>query len=142
MIKHAEEIEGARFFPENKSEAQAFGKHLGISFKYLTGLTSSASTIFQQNMMKNAIHDGMKFAMAQTDSSAGLMNYAATRAQKTQENSWLTMGKIGGYTLSCLNIVIEIMVYSIFPIIAIITVLPGGIVFLKRYLLILVWMQT
>jgi conjugal transfer mating pair stabilization protein TraG len=45
-------------------------------------------------------------------------------------------------SLSVLKIVVEVMFYGIFPIIAVIAVLPGGFSVVKKYVIALFWIQS
>lgn len=143
MIEDAQDYYGGQLFPGSEAPQAKMQEMIKVSYDHLMGMATEASSIFRQQMMKNALRDGVVGANGQIDSTAGLMSYATTRAKQTQENAWRTMGSIGAETLTFFNIVIELLVYSLFPVVAILSVLPNGLtVFFKRYILITVWLQS
>ena len=93
-------------------------------------------------MMINALEDGLISFNQVTDASAAITGYAATRAQEQQKTAYALQGKMASLSLSVLKIVVEVMFYGIFPIIAIIAVLPGGFIVVKKYIIALFWIQS
>lgn len=142
VLKEASTVYGQRIFAGNRSAAKQLANYLGVSYQYLTGLAIDASQILRQNMMFNAIQQGAIQGMAFHDASAGLNAYALTRAERTQETAWSLMGKLADNTLTPMKIVIEVLFYGIFPLIAILAPLPGGLSILKTYVIALFWIQS
>ncbi len=142
VLKEASIVYGQRIFAGNKSASRQLAQYLGVSYEYLTGLSMDASQILRQNMLFNAIQEGAIQGMVFHDASAGLNAYALARAQKTQETAWSLMGKLADYTLTPMKIVIEVLFYGIFPLIAILALLPGGLSMLKTYAIALFWIQS
>lgn len=140
--KHAKKIYGARFFPHSNDAAKTLAANLEISYEYLTQLSLQASDILRQNMMINAIEDGLLSYNQMTDASAAITGYAVTRAQEQQKTAYALEGKMASLALSVLKIVIEVVFYGIFPIIVVIAILPGGAGVLKKYIIALFWIQS
>ncbi len=139
---HAKRIYGARFFPHKRDPGTALASNLEISYAYLTNLSMQASDILRQNMMINALEDGFISFNGMTDATAAVTGYAATRAQEQQKTAYALQGSMASLSLSVLKIVVEVMFYGIFPIIAVISILPGGVVVLKKYVIALFWIQS
>jgi conjugal transfer mating pair stabilization protein TraG len=140
--QHAKKIYGSRFFPHSRNPANALAANLELSYAYLTNISAQASDILRQNMMVNALEDGLISFNQVTDASAAITGYAATRAQEQQKTAYALQGKMASLSLSVLKIVVEVMFYGIFPIIAVIAVLPGGFVVVKKYIIALFWIQS
>ena len=140
--KQAAKIYGARFFPHHSNPTKTFMANLEISYQYLTQLSLQASDILRQNMMINAIEDGLISFNQITDAQAAITGYAVTRAQEQQKTAYALEGKMASLALSVLKIVIEVVFYGIFPIIVVIAVLPGGLGVLKKYTIALFWIQS
>lgn len=140
--QNAKKIYGSRFFPNSKNPANALASNLEISYAYLTNISMQASDILRQNMMINALEDGLISFNQVTDANAAITGYAATRAQEQQKTAYALQGKMASLSLSVLKIVVEVMFYGIFPIIAIIAILPGGFVVVKKYIIALFWIQS
>ncbi len=141
-IDKSKRIYGARFFPNSKNPANALVSNLSISYGYLTNISSEASDILRQNMMINALEDGLLSANQINDASAAVTGYATTRAQEQQKTAYALQGNMASLSLSVLKIVVEVMFYAIFPIIVIIAILPGGVGVLKKYVIALFWIQS
>jgi conjugal transfer mating pair stabilization protein TraG len=140
--QHAKKIYGSRFFPHSRNPANALASNLEMSYTYLTNISLQASDILRQNMMINALEDGLISFNQVTDASAAITGYAATRAQEQQKTAYALQGKMASLSLSVLKIVVEVMFYGIFPIIAVIAVMPGGFVVVKKYIIALFWIQS
>ena len=96
----------------------------------------------QQNIMRNAVQDGF-MTRAQEDGAVGsIQSYAVARAEAYQESVYATQGGVAEKAVSYMKIVIEIIFYGMFPFVAIMLVLPGGINMLKTYFTGLIWLQS
>lgn len=141
-IDKSKKIYGARFFPNSKNPANALISNMSISYGYLTNISAEASDILRQNMMINALEDGLLSANQINNASAAVTGYATTRAQEQQKTAYALQGNMASLSLSILKIVVEVMFYAIFPIIVIIAILPGGVGVLKKYVIALFWIQS
>lgn len=141
-LDKSKKVYGARFFPHSKNPGHALISNMSISYGYLTNISAEASDILRQNMMINALEDGLLSANQINNASAAVTGYATTRAQEQQKTAYALQGNMASLSLSVLKIVVEVMFYAIFPIIVIIAILPGGVAVLKKYVIALFWIQS
>jgi conjugal transfer mating pair stabilization protein TraG len=141
-LDKSKKIYGARFYPHSKNPGHALISNMSISYGYLTNISAEASDILRQNMMINALEDGLLSANQINNASAAVTGYATTRAQEQQKTAYALQGNMASLSLSVLKIVVEVMFYAIFPIIVIIAILPGGVAVLKKYVIALFWIQS
>lgn len=133
---------GSELFPYSKKPAMALLSNLEVSYQYLTGLSVDAASILKQNMMRNAIQEGLLELNQLQDASAAINAYALTRAEAQQKTAYALQGNMASLSLSTLKIVVEVLFYGIFPIIVAIAVFPGGVAIVKKYLIALFWIQS
>lgn len=141
-IEKSKKIYGQRFFPQSKNPAHTLVSNMSISYEYLTNISAEASDILRQNMMLNALEDGLLSANQINNASAAVTGYATTRAQEQQKTAYSLQGSMASLSLSVLKIVVEVMFYAIFPLIVIIAIMPGGVAVLKKYVIALFWIQS
>lgn len=141
-IEKSKKIYGQRFFPHSKNPGNALVSNMSISYEYLTNISSEASDILRQNMMINALEDGLLSANQINNASAAVTGYATTRAQEQQKTAYALQGNMASLSLSVLKIVVEVMFYAIFIIVVIIAMMPGGVAVLKKYVIALFWIQS
>ena len=135
---------GASFYPHTRGNktASELLSHLDISYQYLTGLSVDASLMLRQNMMRNAIKDGLLELNQVHDSSAAVTAYAVARAQSQQKTAYALQGSMASLALSTLKIVVEVLFYGMFPLVVAIAIFPGGVQILTKYLIALFWIQS
>ncbi|RZI47515.1 conjugal transfer protein TraG [Rickettsiales endosymbiont of Peranema trichophorum] len=105
-----------------------FKEKLTNSFSFMADIANSAEDILKQEMMINAIDDVKQ-------------SYAVAKA-RIQQRQWHSItGELASHFLIALKIVLETLAYSAFIFIAILMMLPTGIVIFARYLQILIWLQ-
>jgi len=133
-IKKAYQIFGVQLFHHATSNYEGmFAEHLPSAFKYFQGMTDESSNIFLQSMMINAMGDGLKDYQAFTDSTAGIINNQVTKSEVQHRFSWAIAGEKAAWFLPILHSVLLIMLFSIFPIILVMTTLPNGPQIFKGY---------
>ena len=115
---------------------------IASSYAFLTKVSQDAGTIMRQNIMRNMIDAGALSSLERDDPQAAIQAYSAARAKTSQESSMKLIGMIGSGFLTPLKIVIEALFYGIFPIVAVIALLPGGLQVAKTYLIALFWIQS
>jgi len=133
---------GPRLYPHSPNPTKLFMQNLPLAHQYLTKLSHSAEEILQQSMMANAIDDGLLELNQLTDANAAVTAYAAKRAESQQRAAYALQGNMASLSLSVLKIVVEILFYGIFPIIAAIAFFPGGWMIIQKYLIALFWIQS
>ncbi len=111
-----------------------FEHHLSKAFAHFQGMSNTASEIFLQSMMINALGDGIKNYQAFTDSTASVVNTQVTKSQLQHRWSWAIAGQKAAWFLPILHTVLTAMLFCIFPIIVVMMTFPTGIGILKGYL--------
>jgi len=131
---------GAKFVGQNSNSL--LKANLVHAYDYLTGISKSADSIMQQNIMRNAIQDGFMTRAQEDGAAASIQSYAVARAESFQASVYATQGGIAEKAVSYMKIVIEIIFYGMFPFVAIMLVLPSGVNMLKTYFTGLIWLQS
>ena len=140
--KEASIAYGPRLYPHSANPARLFMQNLPLAHHYLTTLSHTAENILQQSMMMNAIDDGLLELNQLTDANAAVTAYAAKRAESQQRAAYALQGSMASLSLSVLKVVVEIVFYGLFPIIAAIAFFPGGWTIIQKYLIALFWIQS
>lgn len=133
---------GARIFAASGSNAKTqLMKYLPLSYNYLTGISSSASQIMQQNLMANAIENGVVGMGASVNAPAALQSYAVARANDQKRLTNQTLGDMAAYWLPLMKNAFEAVLYGCFVFVLLLVMLPNGVMFLRNYLYSLLWLQ-
>ncbi len=142
--KDAKHLYGSALYPgQSTTDAMSsLMSNLGLSYQYLTGLSADASLILRQNMMRNIIKDALLENNQVHDASAAVTAYATTRAQAQQRTAYQLQGNMASLALSTLKVVVEVLFYGLFPIMVAISLFPGGLAIIKKYLIALFWIQS
>ncbi|WP_131783647.1 conjugal transfer mating-pair stabilization protein TraG [Legionella gresilensis] len=111
-----------------------FNSHLKSAFNYYQGLTDSASNIFLQSMMINAMGDGIAHYQAFTDATAGIVNQQFTKSQVQHRWSWEVLGQKALWILPITHTCLTLLLFGVFPLIIALTTLPGGVKILYGYM--------
>ena len=142
--KDAKHFYGPALYPgQSREEAMSsLMSNLGLSYQYLTGLSTEASLILRQNMMRNIIRDALLENNQVHDASAAVTAYATTRAQAQQRTAYQLQGNMASLALSTLKVVVEVLFYGLFPIMVAVSLFPGGLAIIKKYIIALFWIQS
>lgn len=125
----------------NRLDALAnFDKYLPQTYKHLTTMSRDAESIIRQNMVANAVRDGV-FAMgSRLNSKGAIESFSASRAQEKTSAALSNIGLMSAYwlpilqsTLFCIIIGCFIFVLFFFP-------FPAGISFFQFYVTLYVWL--
>lgn len=135
-IKKAYSFFGVNLFgkPKNTTYEALFSTHLKSAFDYYQGLTDTASNIFLQSMMINAMGDGAAHYQAFTDATAGVVNQQFTKSQVQHRWSWEVLGQKALWILPITHTCLTLLLFGVFPLILALTTLPGGIRILYGYM--------
>ncbi|WP_419421572.1 conjugal transfer mating-pair stabilization protein TraG (plasmid) [Legionella sp. D16C41] len=135
-IKKAYTFFGVNLFgkPKNTTYEALFSTHLKSAFDYYQGLTDTASNIFLQSMMINAMGDGIAHYQAFTDATAGIVNQQFTKSQVQHRFSWEVLGQKALWILPITHTCLTLLLFGVFPLIIALTTLPGGVKILYGYL--------
>ncbi len=134
----------ARFIPTRNTYAPAaINNMLASSYQYFKSASKTGTDILRQNIAINAFRSGLKNYAAETGSVAGLENIANTMAMNNTRMAWATSQHIGIQTLPLMQVVLLLLLICIFPLIAVLTLVPGlGFSVFKNYLYSLLWLET
>lgn len=143
-IQDATKVYGQRFFSDHQpDEAKAvLLSVLPISYQYLTSVSESASDLIRQNMLINAVKQGLIANGATSDASAAIQNFAVSRAEQQQRTAYAITGQLAARWLPIMKNVFEALFYGAFLFIFLLTLLPSGVMILKTYLMSLFWVQS
>ncbi|MBP9728623.1 MAG: conjugal transfer protein TraG N-terminal domain-containing protein [Gammaproteobacteria bacterium] len=144
LEKDAKHFYGPALYPgQSKEEAMSsLMSNVGLSYHYLTGLSTEASLILRQNMMRNIIKDALLENNQIHNASAAVTAYATTRAQAQQRTAYQLQGNMASLALSTLKVVVEVLFYGLFPIMVAVSLFPGGLAIIKKYIIALFWIQS
>lgn len=96
----------------------------------------------RQNMMMNALQEGLVAQGATSDASAAIQSFAVTRAEQQQKTAYAITGQLAARWLPIMKNVFEALFYGAFLFIFLAALLPAGVGILKTYLMSLFWLQT
>jgi conjugal transfer mating pair stabilization protein TraG len=125
----------------NHTEALAnFEKYLPQSYQHLTTMAGDASTIIKQNMMANAIRDGVFSMGSRLNSKSAIESFSASRAQEKIPAALTNMGLMSAYWLPVLQSSIFCIVIGCFIFLLFFLPFPAGLSFLQFYITLYVWL--
>lgn len=134
----------AKFIPSHKVySAAALSNLLSQSYQGLMGLSESATQILKQNISINAFREGIVNYAAETNSVAGMENYANSVAMQNTRMAWATSSHMGTEMLPLMQVILLLLILCLFPIIAALTLIPNiGIGVFMNYIYTLVWLES
>ena len=140
-IGEAEERYGARLFPNQTNAKTQLLQYLPVSYDFLTNLSEDASSLMQQNMMANALQNGVVGWSARSKAPAALESYAFNKAQQQNRIGNRTVGDMAAYWLPLLKNVFEGILYGSFVFVFLMLLFPFGLAVLRNYAYSLLWVQ-
>ena len=134
----------SRFIPTSNAYAgTAVSTMLENSYQYFKAASKTGTEILKQNIAINAFRSGIKNYAGEVGSVAGMENIANTMAMNNTRMAWATSRHIGIETLPLMQVVLLLLMLCIFPLIAILALLPNmGYAALKNYIFSLIWLET
>jgi conjugal transfer mating pair stabilization protein TraG len=131
-------------FTARKTEMarNAIEGQLNTAHGFLTNMAGDASSILKQHMVRNAIKDSVIKNAQVVGASAAAQGFAIARAQEQQRNTFQILGDLSGKALANLTIVFQAILYGSFMLIILVVVQPNGFQFLKKYLGLVLWVQS
>lgn len=134
----------SKFIPSHKVYAPAaINTLLQESYQGLLNQSASATQILKQNISVNAFRSGIINYAAETNSVAGMQNYSNTVSMQNTRMAWDTSSHIGVETLPLMQVVLLLLMLCIFPLVAILTLIPGaGIGVFMNYIYTLLWLES
>ncbi len=134
----------SKFIPSHKIyAATAVNNYLEESYQGLLGLSETATQILKQNISINAFRSGILNYAAETNSTAGMENYANTVAMQNTRMSWAVSSHMGIETLPLMQVVLLLLMLCLFPLIAVLTLIPNmGMKIFANYIYTLIWLES
>ncbi len=125
----------------NRTDAEAnFIKYLPVSYNYLTKMSGDASAIIQQNMISNAVRDGVFSMGARLNAKAAIESFSESRASEKVLAALSNIGLMASYWLPILQCILFSVLIGFFVFIPFFLPFPIGLSFLKFYVTLYVWL--
>lgn len=109
--------------------------------QYVLGIQTNITKIFEQNLIANAINDSTQDYLSIVGADAGAINYAITKDNLQRKQNSILQWIQANTFLPLLKIIIEVIFYSLFPLVILLALLPNGFKLIKNYFLILLTLQ-
>lgn len=128
----------------NITAAAMLDSQLVNSYQRLTNISKTSTDILRQNIAINELRDSQMISAQHLDSnSAAIVGAAQAQTEATTNLNYITMARVAERAAPAIRNIIEVICYSVFPIIILLLVLAGeqaGKV-LKGYVMSLIWLQ-
>lgn len=132
---------GARLFPDATDAKAQLLSYLPDSYQFLTNISDQATSLMQQNMLANALQNGILQMGAATNAPAALEAYSFTKAQQQKRLTNYTIGDMAAYWLPIMKNVLEATLYGAFIFVFLLILFPFGGSIFKNYVASLMWIQ-
>ena len=121
----------ANFFPKSSpvNYDQAFRNSLTGAYSSFLGSSQNASDIIKQAVAVNSFKDTVETA------------FANVVADRTGERYYISMANMASKSIVYLRALFELLIYGLFPIAAILLLMPGSYPILKNYFISFVYLQ-
>ncbi len=127
---------GRQLYPKQSAElarAKLFAD-LPVAYRYLTGISASASEILKQSLVVNAMGQAMH-GMAGASGAGSVDVYAQTRAEIQTRKTYGSIAHSAMKWVPILNVVLTVVFYALFPVLFPLFLMPkSGPIALKGYL--------
>ena len=117
---------GRQLYPREAADlakAKLFAD-LPVAYQYLTGVSSSASSILKQSLAINALTQAMH-GMAGASGTSSIDVYAQTRAEIQTRNTYGSIAHAAMKWVPLLNIVLTVVFYALFPVLFPLFLMPA-----------------
>ena len=108
---------------------------VGDNYSHISG---NAVETLRQAMMIHAINDSSKDV---AESLGTPTTYASTKAMLQQRNWYNTVGENAANMLVTAKVIFEVLIYGSFLIIAVLALLPNGVMIVLNYLSLILWLE-
>ena len=140
-LDHSSNRYAQMLFPNNQNAKAQLLSLLPTTYQYLAHLSNNASQLMQQNMMIQAIRDGLTGWSAQIGSIGGLESATFAKAQQQKREAYSMLYRMAIYWLPLMKVVLELLLYGMFIIVVFMAFFPIGISVVKNYVYAMVWIQ-
>lgn len=128
-------------FVNNQNAKAQLLSYLGTSYQYLANLSDDASTLMQQNMMIQAIQDGIGEWASGINAQTALEDFAFAKAQQQKRIGYHILYRLAVYWLPLSKTVMELILLGSFLIIVLFVFFPFGTSIVKNYVMTFIWLQ-
>ena len=133
---------GKKIFGASGSNYEAlFNQYLSPSYGYFINASQTATDIFMQTMLINAMNEGVRDYAAMSGSSAGLQNYINTKTMLQTQATWQAFGEEADYFLPLMQTILLLLFTCIFPFVCALSLLPRGFAHWTAYLRYFLWIE-
>ncbi len=128
-------------FPNNTNAKAQMLSYLGTSYQYLANVSDDAASIMQQNMMIQAIQDGVGVWASGINAQTALNDFAFAKAQQQKRTGYGLLFRLAVYWLPLTKAVMELILLGSFLIIVLFLFFPFGTSIFKNYVMAFLWLQ-
>lgn len=114
------------FGSKSQSYENLFNQYLTPSYSFLLGGSQTASQIFMQAILINAMKEGIRDYASLSDATAGLQDYAMTKSEIQTESTWAVTAMEASYFLPLIQTLLLLILICLFPFVAVLSLLPSG----------------
>jgi len=132
---------GNLLYPNSSNANAQLLAYLPNSYDFLNNIAQSAASLMRQNLMANAIQNGLVNWGTKTNSTAALEAYAFVKAQQQKRIMNATLAQMAAYWLPLMKNIFEALIFASFIFIFPIILFPFGKAVLKNYVVSLIWLQ-
>lgn len=118
-----------------------FAASMPVSYQFLTGLSMSSEQIIRENALANSMKRGVSAWAAKVDAPAAAQDFALARAEAERRTSYGALGELAARMLPLIRNIMEAFIYAVFPIIALLLMLPVAHKVAASYLKMILWVQ-
>ena len=132
---------GSLLFPQANDAKNLLLSYLPNAYNFLANVSETGQGIVMQNLMLNALQDGVMQMGASTNSPAALEAYSFAKAQQQKRLTNYTVGDMAAYWLPIMRNVLEAVLYGAFIFIFLLILFPFGHTVLRNYIASIMWIQ-
>jgi len=123
--------------------------------KFLSGLTNAYTELnyptladaglglARQNLLINALRDGLKAYSAEANDAAGLLNLSSSQAMDRMRMNLATSRNMASYTIPVIHTALLLMMLGLFPVIILLALQPSMFSkIIKNYFYTLIWIES
>lgn len=130
------------FGASSQSYGNLFNQYLAPSYQYFINASQTATDIFMQTMMMNALSDGIRDYASSSNAEAGLQNYITTKAELQTRSTFQAYGAEATVFLPLMQTLLLLIYICAFPLVAALSlVAANGFPYWTSFLRYLVWVE-
>jgi len=135
---------GGMYFKGSKENITEYKANLAQSivdgYQYFANISTTAANVLKQHIVMNSFKNGIIGFAGATNSAAALQSYAIAKSDSERSTIFNTTFYLSRRSMPILQQVLEAMIYALFPIMVVFTIIAGTGV-LKKYIQAMAWVQ-